>query len=203
MAGLTPKQTAFLAAYIGEARGVGVKAARIAGYAGNDHTLRQVATENLSKPDIASGIEADKARVRAEGIAIREQRVKAQNERWAALQLIVAERAADESLKEAAGHDSGFMVLRYRGVGSGEDFTLVREYAFDKALFDAFQDLEQHTAKELGQWVDKQAATDPTGEHASDPHTALLSRIAELAARAATYQDNHEPPGDGGESPPD
>lgn len=42
----------------------GVQAARAAGYKGNDHTLRQVAYENLTKPDIASRV-----RARVEGVA--------------------------------------------------------------------------------------------------------------------------------------
>jgi phage terminase small subunit len=72
--GLTPKQNAFIAAYIGDAHGVGVTAARIAGYAGDYDTLAHAAEDNLKKPHIAAAIDADKARVRCEGIASREER---------------------------------------------------------------------------------------------------------------------------------
>ncbi len=41
-------------AYLGEARGNGVKAARIAGYKGNDATLRKIASVSLTKGNIAS-----------------------------------------------------------------------------------------------------------------------------------------------------
>lgn len=51
---LTPKQRAFVHAYQGEAKGNGVQAARIAGYKGKDETLRAIASENLTKPNIRS-----------------------------------------------------------------------------------------------------------------------------------------------------
>jgi hypothetical protein len=50
--GLTLKQQRFVDAYLGEARGNGVAAARIAGYSGNDKTLSVVSSENLAKPSI-------------------------------------------------------------------------------------------------------------------------------------------------------
>jgi phage terminase small subunit len=54
---LTLKQQLFVNAYLGEARGNGVQAARLAGYKGTDVTLRAVASENLTKPAIAARIE--------------------------------------------------------------------------------------------------------------------------------------------------
>lgn len=52
---LTHKQFNFVQHYIANS-GNGVKAARDAGYKGNDVTLAQVATENLRKPHIQSEI---------------------------------------------------------------------------------------------------------------------------------------------------
>lgn len=49
---LTVKQKRFVDAYLGEANGSGVKAARLAGYKGSDNTLHNVASENLRKPKI-------------------------------------------------------------------------------------------------------------------------------------------------------
>jgi len=59
---LTLKQRKFCLAYVGEANGNGVEAARIAGYKGNDVTLAAVAYENLRKPQIVQHI----AELRAE-----------------------------------------------------------------------------------------------------------------------------------------
>ena len=55
--GLTLKQGLFAEAYLGAARGNGLQAARIAGYRGTDATLRAVASENLTKANIASYVQ--------------------------------------------------------------------------------------------------------------------------------------------------
>jgi hypothetical protein len=54
---LTFKQRLFVLAYLGEADFNGTEAARMAKYNGNDNTLRVIASENLSKPNIKSVIE--------------------------------------------------------------------------------------------------------------------------------------------------
>lgn len=62
---LTPKQRAFVIAY--RRTGVGIDAAREAGYEGNDNTLRAVASENLTKPNIVRALRtmelADKPKI--------------------------------------------------------------------------------------------------------------------------------------------
>ena len=54
---LTEKQRRFVEAYMGEARGNATQAARLAGYAGDDNTLRVVGSENLAKPAIRDAID--------------------------------------------------------------------------------------------------------------------------------------------------
>lgn len=49
---LTLRQQKFCYAYAGEANGNGVESARLAGYRGSDATLRAIASENLTKPNI-------------------------------------------------------------------------------------------------------------------------------------------------------
>lgn len=159
---LTLRQTQFLSAYLGESRGIGVDAARKAGYSGNDAALRAVASKLLTNDNIAAAIAAHKAQIESEGIANRTNRVKAQNERWEALDTIRRERAEHHG-DDAPGSSTGFIVKHIRGVGGGEDFTLVDEFLFDKALFDAYTALEQHTAKELGQVIDRTEVTGKDG----------------------------------------
>lgn len=53
--GLSLKQQKFIDAYLGAANGNGTKAAQLAGYRGSPQTLKAVASENLTKPDIARG----------------------------------------------------------------------------------------------------------------------------------------------------
>jgi phage terminase small subunit len=52
---LTGKQAAFVEAYI-QCNGNATAAAKAAGYKGNNATLRQVGSENLTKPDILRAI---------------------------------------------------------------------------------------------------------------------------------------------------
>lgn len=55
---LTEKQRRFVEFYMGAAIGNALKAARMAGYKGNQNTLGSVATENLQKPAIKAAIAA-------------------------------------------------------------------------------------------------------------------------------------------------
>ena len=54
---LTPKQQRFIQAYLLNG-GIGSAAARTAGYRGNDQTLRAVASETLTKPNVVDAISA-------------------------------------------------------------------------------------------------------------------------------------------------
>jgi hypothetical protein len=56
--GLTLKQTLFVEAYLGEAHGNGVAAARVAGYTGTPNTLARTAWELLRQPKISLRIRA-------------------------------------------------------------------------------------------------------------------------------------------------
>jgi hypothetical protein len=159
---LTPKQDAFLRYYLGECHGNGTAAARKAGYRGNEVTLRQSAHDVLTNPHVQAALAAWKAEVRATGIAELEQRIAAQHDRWDRLRQLIATRAADPSLT-APGADTGLLVRTYKALGRGEDFQVVEEYALDTGLLAELRQLEQHTAKELGQWVEKVAPTTPDG----------------------------------------
>lgn len=70
---LTPKQAAFVDAYCGAARGNATEAARMAGYRGNDNTLRAVGGENLLKPAVALAVKERADRVASSRIMTIEQ----------------------------------------------------------------------------------------------------------------------------------
>jgi hypothetical protein len=55
---LTERQRKFVDAYMGEANGNGTKAARLAGYAGDDNTLAVAAYDLLRTPKIRSALDA-------------------------------------------------------------------------------------------------------------------------------------------------
>jgi phage terminase small subunit len=67
---LTDKQKKFVAVYEGNA----TEAARLAGYKGSDETLRQVGSENLTKPHILSLIQNRNNKEINKMIATREER---------------------------------------------------------------------------------------------------------------------------------
>lgn len=67
---LTTKQSKFIALYDGN----GAKTAKLAGYKGSEHTLKQVASENLAKPYIAEAIRKRQEKELAPMIATRQQR---------------------------------------------------------------------------------------------------------------------------------
>ena len=71
---LTLKQRAFIDAYLGEAKGNGVKAAELAGYQGDVFTLNSVARENLQKPAIRA--EIDRLQAASPLIATRDERLQ-------------------------------------------------------------------------------------------------------------------------------
>lgn len=66
---LTAKQRKFVAVYDGN----GTRSARLAGYAGTDGVLAQVAHENLRKPEIVTAIEAREAERNGPAIKRREE----------------------------------------------------------------------------------------------------------------------------------
>lgn len=65
---LTEKQRRFVEAYVGAACGNATEAARLAGYSGNDQTLRQMGFENLTKPDVATAVQKASKPIRTAAI---------------------------------------------------------------------------------------------------------------------------------------
>lgn len=133
-----------------------------------------------------AAVEAETAaireRLRAEGIANRQNRLDAQNERWAGLKQVIAERAADPALAGVPGGTTGLIVAKpllvkvYRdepvelGSPDDEDYerraareyfdsarrsVMAYEYAVDTGTLKELRELEKHAAIELGQWAEK------------------------------------------------
>lgn len=97
-----------------------------------------------------------------EGIADRLNRVRALNDRQQRMVRLIEARAAehapsDEPSEHAAvpGGDTGMLVRSYKGVGRGDDFQLLEEYAFDAALAKEMREHEKQAAQELGQWLER------------------------------------------------
>ena len=127
-------------------------------------------------PDFADRVEVHRAAIRAEiferGIARRELRVKALNDRWNRMRRVIEARADHESFANAPGGSTGLLVRTLKKIGSGEDAELVEEFAVDTGLLRELREHEKQAAQELGQWDAPERAA-PKEDFTFDvPHAA-------------------------------
>lgn len=162
--GLTSKQHAFVAAFIGESRGNATDAARRAGYHGNGKTLSAVGLENLEKPGIKEAVQEWRDEVKASGIASLEYRVASLDDMEQRYKRLIEARAvayADD--EKAIGGATGLVVGQLKKVthvgATGDDGALTWteeqwEYVADTAVTKEIRAIYDDVAKELGQRVD-------------------------------------------------
>ena len=171
---LTGKRSAFVAAFVGEARGNATQAARIAGYAhpGQEgHRLLKIA-------EIADAVRSDLAQLRREGIAIRQVRVdnlvrrswlmervvEARAARYGAMAGEDPETAAAQAAKAVVGGDvpfeatTGLLVEKESVNNNG--YRAV-EWSVDVGLLKEMREHEKQVAQELGEWVEKSEIETP------------------------------------------
>lgn len=96
-----------------------------------------------------------RAAILQEGIAIRENRIKALNERHARMRQVIAERAEAPETLDVAGGRTGLIVHNVKGVGKGDDFQLIDLYEVDTGLLKELREHEKQAAQEVGQWTEK------------------------------------------------
>lgn len=152
---LSIKQAAFVAAYLGEANGNATEAARIAGYKGNDKTLQAIGSQNLSKLMITEAIDQAKAVILAKGIAVKQSRIDALNDRWERMKQVISERADDPNMKDIPGGTTGLLVHSTKAIGAGQSMQVIDEYNLDTGLLKEMREHEKQAAQELGEWVEK------------------------------------------------
>lgn len=119
--------------------------------------------------------------VRRQGIANRQNRVDALNNRWLAMQSVIEQRAK-EYANVSVGGNTGLIVRQTKGIGKGEDFEIVEEYAVDTGLLRELREHEKQAAQELGQWTEKR-------EHSfdlSDLSNEELQALARIRAKLTT-----------------
>lgn len=92
-----------------------------------------------------------KRQVLSLGIANRFKRVERQNDTWKRLQKVMQERGEDPTMAEVPGGTTGTIVRQLKGIGKGDDFQIVEEYAIDTGLLREIARVEDMAAKELGQ----------------------------------------------------
>lgn len=116
---------------------------------------------------IARHREEQRAAVASEGIANKQNRVRALNDRWQRMQRVIDARAVTKPPKvihsqesagreepdtiDAPGWDTGLMVEVVKKIGQVTEF----RYEVDTGLLKEIRAHEEQAAKELGQWVEK------------------------------------------------
>lgn len=166
---LTLKQRKFCLAYVGEANGNGVVAARLAGYKGNDVTLRAVAYENLTKPHIQSFI----AELRAKAEKAASDKILSATE-----VLVGLTRIAEADVADLFPNDEWMQEAKRNGVSR-----LIKSVSFDKDT-GRMTKMEMHNAHgahvDLGKYhklfVDKLEIVTP-----EDLDAALERELARVA----------------------
>jgi len=148
--GLTARQQAFVAAYIGEARYNATQAARIAGYT---HPNKQ-GPALLVNLGIREAIDAHLAEVKTRGIAVLEYRVQVLDDLERGYLQVIAERAAAME-GEVAGGGTGLLVRQEKQLGTGDRATIITEYQADTGITSEIRALHKQAAQELGQWSEK------------------------------------------------
>lgn len=83
-------------------------------------------------------------------LAVRDNRLAAQQERHDRMRLVMDERAAD--MQTVPGGKSGLLVRQVKQIGNGDSAREVEEYKLDTGLLSEFREHEKQIAQELGQW---------------------------------------------------
>lgn len=86
------------------------------------------------------------------GIASRQSRLDALNRRWQLLEQIRQERAADPTMQAVPGGKTGYIIRRFKSIGTGPNAKTIPEYETDHALLKEIRAHEQQAAIESGQW---------------------------------------------------
>jgi len=115
------------------------------------------------RPEFHARVEAHLAvfreKIRAEGIANRQNRVDALNDRWRKLHQVANERGDHPAMGDIPGGTTGYLVHQKKQLGGGPSAQIIDEYVLDTGLLSELRAHEQQAAKELGQWTEKQDVT--------------------------------------------
>jgi hypothetical protein len=82
------------------------------------------------------------------GIADARERIRSLDERWKKMRRVIAERAEDPVMEEAAGGRTGLLVHRRRVIGHGGNSLTVDEYQVDTGLLRELRE----TARQAYSW---------------------------------------------------
>lgn len=125
------------------------------------------------------------------GIADKQNRIDALNDRWQRLHQVIEERGADPEMEDVPGGRTGLLVHQVKIIGAGDNAQRIDEYKVDDGTLDQFLKHEKQAAQELGQWVEKGELTGASGKEVvfrvvyGDPGEARVDGPAAQAAPEA------------------
>jgi hypothetical protein len=122
--------------------------------------------------------EVYRAEVYSHGVALTEQRIAAAQDRWRRMRELIEARAA--TMADVPGGSTGLLMRRQRGVGEGQNFKLIEWFEADVGLLREIRNLEEHVARELGQWI-SQSETTSRREVEVEATTMATSELLERA----------------------
>lgn len=124
---------------------------------------RRQLTNWKQHPDFRKRIEEITARMGdaalRHGIARRNRRLRALDDRWRRMQQVIDERAVDPEMRAVPGGRTGLLVHNVKSVGKGDDFQVIDLYEVDVALLRELREHEKQAAQELGQWTERRDMT--------------------------------------------
>lgn len=146
-------------------------------------TLARWKNEAKFKARVAAIVEETRKALVARGIVEKQNRLNALNDRWDRMKRVIEQRAEVHS-DYAGGGDTGLIVKQTKGIGKGEDFQVIEEYAVDTGLLKELREHEKQAAQELGQWTEKTDITS-NGKDLMPPKIELIRSAEQVRANDA------------------
>lgn len=157
---LTPKQHAFVAAYLGSCKGNATKAAIEAGY--SPKTATATGAENLRKPHIQAAIAGWREEIKTTSLRELDGRLAKLEELESRLWRLIHARE-EENGDYAGGGATGLLVRQRKMMGGGEFGYEITEYVYDSAVIRDLTGVYAQIAKETGADKLKLEVSGPNG----------------------------------------
>lgn len=104
-------------------------------------------------------VEASRVALEAEYIASKRIRLNILKDIHGRMEAVIRERAAAPDMQDVPGGKQGILVHQVKGIGKGEDFQVVDEYAVDTGLLKEMREWMKQAAQERGDWTEKSDVT--------------------------------------------
>lgn len=122
-----------------------------------------------------------RAKVRGAGVADQDARLRDLNDRKNRLRAVIQARAKDPKMAKVPGGKTGLLCVNFKmqSLGEGRGSKAIPEYSVDTGLLQAYLDIEEHAAIEVGQWNPKERVTDVNVTVLMERLNAGRKRVAE------------------------